>query len=226
MNKDKEDSKEDIIRDINNLLSKDGKEDNNINELFNSNVTEKKQVQQPLPVMLPKVPQQMPMQQMHPQMLQQMQAQQQQQQMQAQQQQQLLAHQQQQLLAHQQQMQAQQQQQLSMNMQQLTPQHIQQLLQQGINPQILQRLNPTMLKEHLVNQNGASDGISNMIYSQRDSLVLFLLYVILLTPQANSIFNKIPYTSDNNNYPGYLGILLRGIIFISLYIGMKSANLL
>jgi hypothetical protein len=244
----KEEIKEDIIRDINNLLSKDSK-DENINELFNGSMNEKKQIQQN-PQVMPQQKVSMPNQQLTPQQIQQMQQHQMQQQMQQQQMQQQM--QQQQMQQHQMQQQMQQQQmqqpqmqghlqhmqhpghnQLSPQQQQLLNQQLlqqginpQMLQQQGINPQMLQRLNPAMLKEHLANQNNTSDSISNMIFSQRDSLVLFLLYVILLTPQINSIMNKIPYTSDNDNYPGYLGILLRGVIFISLYIGMKNLNLI
>jgi len=222
----KEEMKEDIINDINKLI-KDSKEEN-INELFNGTI-EKKQVQQnpqimqQNPAMMQQNPQMMqqkaPMQQMPPQMMHQMPPQMMQQMPQQ------MMHQ-----MHPQMMQQMPQQLSPQQQQQMHQQMMNQQMLQGMNPQMMQRLqqmnNPNMVKEHLANQNNSSDGISKMIFSQRDSLVLFLLYIILLTPQVNSVMNKIPYTSDYNNYPGYLGILLRGIIFISLYIGMKNLNLL
>lgn len=205
----KEEIKEDIINDIHRLLSKDPKETENMNELFNSTISEKPQMVQP------KVQQQMQqpqpqMQQLTPQQMQQLQQQQMQQHMQQQMQQQ---HMQQQI-------------QQQMQQQHMQQQHMQQ--QQQLTPQMIQRLqqmqNPQMVKEHLA--SNAPIDFNNIIYSQRDSMVLFLLYVILLTPQVNSIMNKIPYTSDDNNYPGYLGILLRGLIFIIIYIGLKNMNML
>jgi len=237
----KEEIKEDIISDINRLLSKDGKEDN-INELFNN--ANEKQVQQNSQVMPQQNPQVMPQQkvsmqnpqlnpQLNPQQMQQMHQQMQQQQMQQQIQQQMQQQQMQQQIQQQQMQQQMHHPHMPGHLHQLTPQQQQQimhqqLLQQGINPQMLQqqRLNPMLVREHMANQNNSSDNINNIIFSNRDSLVLFLLYIILLTPQINSLMNKIPYTSDHDNYPGYLGILLRGIIFISLYIGMKSLNLI
>jgi len=221
----KEDLKEDIISDINRLLSKDGKDGENINELFNSNVSEKQVMQQsPQKIAIPAQYNQM--QQMPtPQQIQQMQHQQMQhqqmhpqiqhQQMQPQMQPQM--HPQMQHALHQQ---ALQQQAMQQQMQNISPQQQQMLMQKMYNNQ-----NPGLLKEHLINQNNSFD-INNIIYNQRDSLVLFLLYVILLTPQVNGLMNKIPYTSDNENYPGYLGILLRGVIFITIYISMKNLNLL
>ena len=59
-----------------------------------------------------------------------------------------------------------------------------------------------------------------------DFATFLILYIILLTPQVNNLINKIPYTSESDNYPSYLGILLRGLIFISIYIGMKNINLI
>jgi hypothetical protein len=175
-------------------------------------------MQQNPPMMQQKVPMQQP-QQMPQQMMQQMP-----QQMMQQMPQQMMQQMPQQLLQQMpQQLSPQQQQQINQQM-------MHQQMMQGMNPQMMHRMqqmnNPNMIKEHLSNQNNSSDGISKMIFSNRDSLVLFLLYIILLTPQVNSVMNKIPYTSDYDNYPGYLGILLRGIIFISLYIGMKNLNLL
>jgi hypothetical protein len=81
-----------------------------------------------------------------------------------------------------------------------------------------------MLKEKFVNTSGLD--YNSIIYSNRDSLVLLLLYLILLTPQINSIMNKIPYTSDDGSYPNYLGILIRGLIFISIYVGLKNVGLI
>jgi hypothetical protein len=242
MNKDE--MKEDIIRDINNLLSKENKEEN-INELFNSSISDKKLVQQNPQQKVSIQPQQQQITPQQMQQIQQHQMQQQQIQQQQMQQQQMQQQQLQQQLQQQQLQQQMQHQQMHMpQMQQLTPQQQQQmqqqlinqqLLQQGINPQMMtpqmiqklqQMHNPGITKEQMSNTVSSSDSISNIIFSQRDSLVLFLLYVILLTPQVNSLMNKIPYTSNDDNYPGYLGILLRGLIFISLYVSMKSLNLL
>jgi hypothetical protein len=239
----KEDLKEDIISDINRLLSKDGKDGENINELFNSNAGEKPVMQQqkissqfnqmPSPQQIQQMEQQQMQQQLEQQMYQQqMEQQHMQQQMSPQMQQQLQQQAMQQQAMQQQAMQqhamqqqamqqhAMQQQAMQQQMQHLSPQQQQMLMQKMYNNQ-----NPGLLKEHLINQNNSFD-INNIIYNQRDSLVLFLLYVILLTPQVNGLMNKIPYTSDVDNYPGYLGILLRGVIFITIYISMKNLNLL
>ena len=231
----KEEIKEDIINDIHRLLSKDSKESENINELFNNTISEKPQV---LP---PKVQQQSQQVQLSPQQMQHLQQQQmQQQQMQQQLQQQQLQQQQMQQHMQQQHMQQQMQPQLSPQQQQMLQQQLlnQQMAQQipqgnqQVTPQMMQRMqqmhNPQMIKEHLVASTTTNNSIdfNNIIYSQRDSMVLFLLYVILLTPQVNTLMNKIPYTSDNNNYPGYLGILLRGLCFIIIYIGLKNLNML
>jgi hypothetical protein len=213
----KEEIKEDIINDIHRLLSKDPKETENMNELFNSTMSEKPQMVQPK-VQQPQMqqPQMQQPQMQQPQMQQQLTPQQiQQLQQQQMQQQQMQQHMQQQHM----------QQQIQQQMQQ---QHMQQQMQQQLTPQMIQRLqqmqNPQVVKEHLA--SNAPIDFNNIIYSQRDSMVLFLLYVILLTPQVNSLMNKIPYTSDDNNYPGYLGILLRGLIFIIIYIGLKNMNML
>jgi len=213
----KEEIKEDIINDIHRLLSKDPKETENMNELFNSTMSEKPQMVQPK-VQQPQMQQQQMQQQLTPQQIQQLQQQQlQQQQMQ-----------QQQMQQHMQQQHMQQQLQQQMQQQHMQQQMQQQQQQQQLTPQMIQRLqqmqNPQVVKEHLA--SNAPIDFNNIIYSQRDSMVLFLLYVILLTPQVNSLMNKIPYTSDDNNYPGYLGILLRGLIFIIIYIGLKNMNML
>ena len=236
----KEEIKEDIINDINRLLNKDSgdKESILMNELFSGNgnqsnkhinqveMQQPKQMQQQMQPhmqqqMQPHIQQQIPqmpqvppqMQHMSPQMQQQMYQQQMQQQLQHQQMQQQQL-QQQQIMQQKMQQQMFNQGQVPLNLQQQLPPQVQ--LQQQIQKQM-------QLKEHM---EGTSFDINNIIYSNRDSLVLFLLYIILLTPQVNSLMNKIPNTSEINNYPNYIGILVRGIIFISIYIGLKKLNLL
>jgi len=98
---------------------------------------------------------------------------------------------------------------------------------QGMTPQLMERLQQQALQQKMIaeNSNNSFD-INSIMYTNRDSLVLLLLYLILLTPQVNSILNKIPYTSEEGNYPGYIGILLRGFIFIGSYISMRKLNLI
>jgi hypothetical protein len=123
----------------------------------------------------------------------------------------------------------QQQQQMSPQMQQqLQQQLINQQLQQQMSPQMIERMQQQSLQQpKLVTESKDSlFDINSMMFSNRDSLVLLLLYLILLTPQVNSMMNKIPYTSDDGQYPSYLGILLRGFLFISAYISMKKLNLI
>ena len=110
--------------------------------------------------------------------------------------------------------------------QQLHQQLINQQMQQQMTPQIIERMQQQALQQQqqISKTNGLD--VNSIMFSNRDSLVLLLLYLILLTPQVNSIMNKIPYTSDEGNYPSYLGILLRGLIFIGAYISMKNLNLI
>ena len=228
----KEEIKEDIINDINRLLNKDTRENDkesiSMNELFSGNMNQPKQmnkveIQQQKPQMQPQMqPQMHP--QMHPQISPQVPPQMQH--MSPQMQQQMYQQQMQQQLQHQQQQQMQQQIQQQMMQQKMQ----QQMFNQGNGPVNLQQLPPQVqqqmqkqIKEHM---EGTSFDINNIIYSNRDSLVLFLLYIILLTPQVNSLMNRIPSTSEENNYPNYIGILIRGIVFISIYIGLKKLNLL
>jgi len=76
------------------------------------------------------------------------------------------------------------------------------------------------------NVNTGSIDYNALIYGNRDSLVLLLLYIILLTPQINNLMNKVPYLSDDGNYPNYLGILIRGLLFVGIYVGMKNMKLI
>jgi len=88
--------------------------------------------------------------------------------------------------------------------------------------------------EHLNSSNESYvDIIKDIIYANRELLVLLLLFCFLLTPQVNSVLNTIPYTVDtstfsreNVEYPGYLGILLRGVLFVSIIITVKKLNLI
>jgi len=242
----KEELKDDIINDIDRLLKKEGSGSLNMTELFNENTMS--EMQQP---QVKKQPQQQMQQQMQPpQMLQQPMPQQMQQmnpmqsmppmhpQMQPMQPQQMQPQQiTPQMLAQmpphvQQQMFAQMPPQLQHQMLSQMPPQIQQQIVSQMPPLMQQQLmgpgyganmSRTTGKEHM---SGGSFDINQILYSQRDSLVLLLLFLILLTPQVNSVMNKISHTSDNGYYPNYLGILLRGTIFISIYIGLKKLNLI
>ena len=245
----KEELKDDIINDIDRLLKKEGSGSLNMTELFNENTMSEMQPQQPQvkkqPQMQPQMQPQQMLQQPMPQQMQQMNPMQsmppmhpQMQPMQPQQMQpqqitpQMLA----QMPPHvQQQMFAQMPPQLQHQMLSQMPPQIQQQIISQMSPQMQQQLmgpgyganqarTQGMLgKEHMA---GGSFDINQILYSQRDSLVLLLLYLILLTPQVNSLMNKISHTSDNGYYPNYLGILLRGTIFIGMYIGLKKLNLI
>jgi hypothetical protein len=81
--------------------------------------------------------------------------------------------------------------------------------------------------EHL---DGSSlDKVKDMVYTFRDPLVLFLLFSVILTPQLNSVLNKIPYASGAsgfNEYPSYVGIVLRGLLLVGVYIMLKRSNVI
>ena len=116
--------------------------------------------------------------------------------------------------------------------QQIPPHILKQLLMQQSKYDNPMKLNSTI--EHLGNTNESYvDIVKDIVYTNRELLVLLLLFCFLLTPQINSILNKIPYTVDtstfsreNIEYPGYLGILLRGILFVSIYVTLKKLNLI
>jgi len=163
----------------------------------------------------------------------------QQQMAQAQMQQQMAQAQMQQQMAQAQQQQMAQQGQLpQLRNQQLPPHVLQQLLQQQMHNHNVPQLQGQKI-EQMNNSptNSMTDStidlIKDYIYGNRESLVLLLLFCFLLTPQVNSVLNTIPYTVDtstfsreNVEYPGYLGILLRGVLFVSIIITVKKLNLI
>jgi hypothetical protein len=106
------------------------------------------------------------------------------------------------------------------------PPHMQQMQPQRQLPQ--QQHYQQMLNQQMQNRESFMGSIdyNAIIYGNRDTLVLLLLYIILLTPQINNLMVKIPYTSDNGFYPNYLGILVRGLLFIGVYISMKKFKLI
>jgi cobalamin biosynthesis Mg chelatase CobN len=228
-------NKEDIISDIDRLLNNSGNSENqqvfddkNQNELMQQQMAQAQQAQ---------MQQQMQQQMAQAQMQQQMAQAQQAQMAQAQQAQMAQAQQAQMAQAHMQQMA--QAQQAQGRGQQLPPHVLQQLLQQQMHNHNIPNLQGQKI-EQMNNSPSNSmtdstiDMIKDFIYANRESLVLLLLFCFLLTPQLNSVFNKIPYISNVesttfgrvNEYPGYSGILLRGIIFVGIFIGLKKLNLI
>ena len=128
-------------------------------------------------------------------------------------------------------------------MQQQMEQQIAQQLGQQMTPEMLAQLQQRQIqqrqmREHMHQQTNklnpeqfsgtekCMDSTQNIIYMIREPLVLLLLFSIILTPQVNKILNKIPYTVDSENYPGYLGILLRGIILVSIFVLVQKLNLI
>ena len=224
----KENMKEDIINDIDRLLNNSNHDMQQLDQdgmIQNMNNNQDSQMQAQAQA------------QMQAQIQAQMQAQAQAQaqaQMQAQAQAQMQAQAQAQMQAQiQAQMQAQAQAQMQHPQNQQIPPHIlKQLLMQQSKYDNPMKLNSTI--EHLGNTNESYvDIVKDIVYTNRELLVLLLLFCFLLTPQINSILNKIPYTVDtstfsreNIEYPGYLGILLRGILFVSIYVTLKKLNLI
>jgi hypothetical protein len=220
-------NKEDIISDIDRLL-------NNSDNTENQQVFDDKNQNE---IMQQQQQQQMAQAQMQQQMAQaQMQQQMAQQQMQHQMQQQM-----QQQMAQAQMQQAQQAQMAQGRVPgaQLPPHVLQQLLQQQMHNHNIPHSHGQKIEQmNNTPSNSTSDStidmIKDFIYANRESLVLLLLFCFLLTPQINSVFNKIPYISNVesttfgrvNEYPGYSGILLRGIIFVGIFIGLKKLNLI
>jgi hypothetical protein len=237
----KEEIKEDIINDINRLLSKDTGDLEKVNEMFNNmpDAKNKQQLPQQQAQSMPPQMQQMPMQgkQMPSQMP--MPSQMQQMPSQMQMPPQMQGQQMQQMLMQGQPMPPQMQGQPRSQMPQipLTQQQVQQL--NSLPPQQQQQYYQQLVQQFMAMNNPMNNQMNNqkeqfigtidynaLIYGNRDTLVLILLYVFLLTPQINNLMVKIPYTSDNGYYPNYLGILLRGLIFVGMYIGMKKFNLI
>ncbi len=233
----KEGLKEDIINDINRLLKEE--KEVNIEEMT-------------MPDMRGQVLNQG--QELNPQQikqLQQLQQQQLEQQMQQQIQQQLQQQIQQQL---QQQMQKQMQQQMQQQMQgnqipQIPPQI------HPLNAQLNPQLHPQMQQQLMSQLNGANNGIPNgpkiqqqlvqhfeggekgkdmmndvkdIVYLIREPFVLLLLCIIILSPQVNTILNKIPYLkpSEEEIYPSYMGIVFRSVLLVTIYFGVKKLNLI
>ena len=224
----KEGLKEDLINDINRLLNKENKE--STEEFFNQNILDSPHEGQ----------QQQQMRDIPPHVLAQLQNEHMQQEMPQQMHQemprqmhdvppQVLAQFQHQQMQKQLQMQAQQQ-----AMQQADPMGYPMNHQMG--GQMNHKMNlPTRpiinskrgMLEHL---DGSSlDKVKDMVYTFRDPLVLFLLFSVILTPQVNSILNKVPYASGAsgfNEYPSYIGIMLRGVLLLGLYLMLKNMNVI
>jgi len=80
--------------------------------------------------------------------------------------------------------------------------------------------------DYFSNSEKCIDNTKNMVFMIREPLVLLLLFSIILTPQVNKVLNKIPYTADSDNYPGYLGILLRGLILVGIFVLVQKLNLI
>ena len=222
----KEGLKEDLINDINRLLNKENKE--NSEEFFNQNVLDSPQEgQQQMRDIPPHVLAQLQNEHMQQQMQQEMPRQMHQEMHDVPPQ--VLAQFQHQQMQKQLQMQAQQQ-----AMQQADP------MGYPMNHQMGGQMNHKMnlpsrpmtqskrgMLEHL---DGSSlDKVKDTVYMYRDPLVLFLLFSVILTPQVNSILNKVPYASGAsgfNEYPSYVGIILRGVLLLGMYLMLKNMNVI
>jgi hypothetical protein len=237
----KEGSKEDLINDINRLLNKESKE-----EFFDQNhldldLDDEQEMRDIPPHVLSQMQNEHMQQQMQPQMRPQMQTQMQpqmrKQQPQMQQQMheippQVLAELQHQQMQKQLQLQAQQHAQ-----QQAQQQAIHQMMQQNNlkNNTVIEKLatvNSGTKSENSLSPKGTTNGLDNvkdMVYMYRDPLVLFLLFSVILTPQLNSVLNKLPYASGAsgfNEYPSYVGIVLRGLLLVGVYVVLKKSNVI
>jgi hypothetical protein len=242
----KEGSKEDLINDINRLLNKENKE-----EFFDQNhldldLNDEQEMRDIPPHVLSQMQNEHMQQQMQPQMRPQMQPQMRPQmqppiqpQMRKQQQPQMheippqvLAELQHQQMQKQLQLQAQQHAQ-----QQAQQQAIHQMMQQNNlkNNTVIEKLatvNSGTMSENSLSPKGTTNGLDNikdMVYMYRDPLVLFLLFSVILTPQLNSVLNKIPYASGAsgfNEYPNYVGIVLRGLLLVGVYVMLKKSNVI
>jgi hypothetical protein len=215
-----EDLKEDIINDINRLLSKESMQGNvqenrhaqQMNELSPQAIAhmQKQMHQQQMEQQIPQMQQMPPMQhhmpsqvqhndQLSPQMMAQL-------------------HQAQQQQAHKQLL----QQQMAQQMQQAQAQAQAQAEEKPIPPPILKK----QVVEHLDNgsSNNTMDTVKNTFFEYRDPLVLLLLFCVICTPQVNKLLCNIPNTSDLYSYPNYLGILLRGVLLVGTYLALKKLN--
>ena len=219
----KEGLKEDLINDINRLLNKENKE--NTEEYFNQNVLDSPQEQQHIrdipPHVLAQLQNEHMQQQMHQEMPQQM-HQEMHQEMPRQMHDippQVLAQFQHQQMQKQLQMQAQQQ-----HQQQQQPPPMSYPMNLPLKPVTQSKRG---MLEHL--NGGMLDNVTEGVYTYRDPLVLFLLFSVILTPQVNAILNKIPYASGSsgfNEYPSYIGIILRGVLLIGVYLMLKKMNVI
>ena len=217
-----EDLKEDIINDINRLLSKESPMHGNVQENHhNQQMNElspqaiahmqkqmhQQQMQQQMEHQIPQMQQMPPMQQHMPSQMEQMNN-----------------------VSPQMMAQLQQAQQQQMHKQLLQ----QQMAQQMQQAQAQEKPMPTpILKKQVVehldannsgNSNSMLDGIKDVFFANRDALVLLLLFCVICTPQVNVFLNKIPNTSDLYSYPNYLGILLRGVLLVGTYLTLKKLN--
>jgi len=216
-----EDLKEDIINDINRLLSKESD--------MHGNVQENRHTQQ--------------MNELSPQAIAHMQKQMHQQQMQQQMEHQIPQMQQMPPIQHHMPSQMQHSDELSPQMmaqlhQAQQQQMHKQLLQQQMAQQMQQAqaeekpLPPPILKKQVVEHLDASstsnsstmDMVKDTFFAYRDPLVLLLLFCVVCTPQVNNVLNRIPNTSDLYSYPNYLGILLRGVLLVGTYLTLKKLN--
>ena len=116
-------------------------------------------------------------------------------------------------------------------MQQNIPPHIlEQMQQQNIQKNITPNTpNTSNIPNEHFNGADTGDDFKNLIYTIRVPLVLLLLVCIILTPQMNSILNNIPYTSNvsyTSHYPNQIGILLRGIILVCIFVVVQKLKLI
>jgi DNA primase len=219
-----EDLKEDIINDINRLLSKESPMHGNVqenhhnqqmNELSPQAIAhmqkqmQQQQMQQQMEHQIPQMQQMPPMQQHMPSQMEQMNN-----------------------VSPQMMAQLQQAQQQQMHKQLLQQQMAQQMQQAQLQTEEKPMPTPILKKqvvEHLdannsSNSNSTLDGIKDLFFANRDALVLLLLFCVICTPQVNLLLNKIPNTSDIYSYPNYLGILLRGVLLVGTYLTLKKLN--
>jgi hypothetical protein len=217
----KEGLKEDLINDINRLLNKENKD--NTEEYFNQNILDSPQEQQHVRDIPPHVLAQLQNEHMQQQMHQEMPRQMQQEMHDIPPQ--VLAQFQHQQMQKQLQMQAQQQ---------ADPMGYPMNHQMGgqMNHKMNLPSRPVIqskrgMLEHL--EGGSLENVKNAVYTFRDPLVLFLLFSVILTPQVNSILNKVPYASGSsgfNEYPSYVGIMLRGVLLVGVYLILKNMNVI
>lgn len=223
----KEGLKEDLINDINRLLNKENKE--STEEYFNQNVLDSPhEGQQQIRDIPPHVLAQLQNEHMQQQMQQEMPRQMHQEMHDVPPQ--VLAQFQHQQMQKQLQMQAQQQHQQQQNDSMGYPMNHQMGGQMNHKMNLPTRPIINSKKGMLEHLDGSSlDKVKDTIYMFRDPLVLFLLFSVILTPQVNSILNKVPYASGAsgfNEYPSYVGIMLRGVLLLGAYLMLKNMNVI